>query len=104
RMVRTDSAAVFFGLLSLWLCLRLFDEPRIRSCVLAGLSVGLAVSSRYFMVALVPVLIAASVVPYRQTPGRALRSAGVAVASVAAGFAATTPYFFLDWHTALDSL
>ena len=61
RVVRSDSAGVFFGLLALWLCLRLFDDPRTRWCVLAGLGVGLAVSSRYFMVALVPVLVAAAV-------------------------------------------
>jgi 4-amino-4-deoxy-L-arabinose transferase-like glycosyltransferase len=104
RMVRTDSAAVFFGLLSLWLCLRLFDEPRIRWCVLAGLSVGLAISSRYFMVALVPILVATAVLPRRHALGRALRSAGIALASVVAGFATSTPYFFLDWHAAMDSL
>jgi 4-amino-4-deoxy-L-arabinose transferase-like glycosyltransferase len=104
RVVRTDSAGVFFGLLALWLCLRLLDEPRIRWCVLAGLSVGLAVASRYFMVALVPVLVAAAVVPHRGALRRAFGSALVALASAVAGFAVSTPFFFLDWRTALDSL
>jgi hypothetical protein len=63
RIVRSDSAAVFFGLLALWLCLRLLEEPRTRWCVLAGLSVGLAIASRYFMVALVPCLVAAAIKP-----------------------------------------
>jgi hypothetical protein len=104
RMVRTDSAGVFFGLLSLSLCLRLLDEPRTRWSVLAGLSVGLAVSSRYFMVALLPVLVAAAVLPHRRALRPAVRSTGVALASAVGGFALTTPYFFLDWHTAHQSV
>jgi Dolichyl-phosphate-mannose-protein mannosyltransferase len=104
RMVRTDSAGVFFGLLSLWLCLRLLDQPRARWCVLAGVSVGLAISSRYFLVALVPVLLAAAVLPRRRTVRPALRSAGAALASAAAAFVLTTPFFFLDWHAAMESL
>ena len=104
RVVRTDSAGVFFGLLALWLCLRLHDDPRTRWCVLAGLGVGLAVSSRYFLVALVPVLVAAAVLPHRRALRPALRSAGIAVGSVVGGFALSTPYVFLDWHTALDSI
>jgi 4-amino-4-deoxy-L-arabinose transferase-like glycosyltransferase len=104
RVVRTDSAGVFFGLLALWLCLRLLDEPRIRWCVLAGLSVGLAVASRYFMVALVPVLVAAAVLPHRGALRRAVGSSAVALASAVGGFAVSTPFFFLDWRTALDSL
>jgi hypothetical protein len=104
RIVRSDSAAAFFGLLALWLCLRLLDEPRIRWCVLAGLGVGLAVSSRYFMVALVPVLVAAAVLPNRRALRTAVRWGGVALASAVGGFALSTPYFFLDWHTALDNL
>jgi 4-amino-4-deoxy-L-arabinose transferase-like glycosyltransferase len=104
RVVRTDSAAVFFGLLALWLCLRLLDEPRTRWCILAGVGVGLAVSSRYFMVALVPVLVAAAVLPHRRALGTAVRSAGIGLASAIGGFALSTPYFFLDWNTALDSL
>src|SRR5438128_8409875 len=104
RVVRSDSAGVFFGLLALWLCLRLHDDPRTRWCVLAGLGVGLAVSSRYFLVALVPVLVAAAVLPHRRALRPALRSAGIAMAGAVGGFALSTPYFFLDWHTAMDSI
>jgi hypothetical protein len=104
RVVRSDSAAVFFGLLALWLCLRLLDDPRTRWCVLAGLGVGLAVSSRYFMVALVPILVASAVLPHRRALHSAIRSAGIALASAVGGFALSTPYFFLDWHAAMDSI
>jgi hypothetical protein len=104
RIVRTDSAGLFFGLLALYLCLRLLDEPRRRWCVLAGLSVGLAVSSRYFMLALVPSLLLAAVYPHRHAVRAALRAGGIALGSTVVGFAISTPYFFIDWHTAWRSL
>ena len=104
RIVRTDSAGVFFGLLSLWLCLRILDEPRLRWCLLAGISVGLAIASRYFMVALVPCLLAAAVIPHHRLSRPAVRASGMALAGVVGGFALSTPYFFLDWHTAWASL
>jgi hypothetical protein len=104
RLVRTDSAAIFFGLVSLWLLLRLLDDPRTRWRLLAGLSVGLAVASRYFMAALVPCLLAVAVLPHRQRPREALRAGGVALGGVLAAFALSTPYFFLDWDTARSNL
>jgi Dolichyl-phosphate-mannose-protein mannosyltransferase len=103
-LVRTDSAGVFFGLLALWLCFRLLDEPRTRWCVLAGLGVGLAIASRYFMVALVPCLVVAAILPHRHALRRAFRSAAIALVSSLGAFVASTPFLFLDWHTALDSL
>jgi Dolichyl-phosphate-mannose-protein mannosyltransferase len=104
RIVRTDSAGVFFGLLALYLCLRVLDEPRGRWCVLAGLSVGLAVSSRYFMLALVPSLLVAAIYPHRHALRAALRAGGIALGSTVVGFAISTPFFFIDWHTAWRSL
>ncbi|MGH9026741.1 MAG: ArnT family glycosyltransferase [Acidimicrobiia bacterium] len=104
RIVRSDSASVCFGLLALWLCLRLFEEPRTRWCVGAGLAVGFAISSRYFMVALLPCLAAAAIVPLRQNPRSAIRAAGIAVGSALGGFVLTTPFFLLDWSTARGSL
>ena len=57
-IVRTDAAGACFGLLSLWACLVALDDPRPRRFALAGAAIGLAVASRYFMIALVPVLVA----------------------------------------------
>jgi hypothetical protein len=104
QIVRTDSAAVFFGLLALWLCLRLLAEPRTRYCVLAGVGVGLAVASRYFMVALVPCLVMAALLPHRRALRAALRSGAIAVASAVGGFLISTPFFVLDPHEVLKSL
>ena len=54
--IRTDLAATFFGLLALLFCLELAARPSLRVRILAGLAAGLALSSRYFMVAVLPVL------------------------------------------------
>jgi dolichyl-phosphate-mannose-protein mannosyltransferase len=104
RIVRTDSAGVFFGLLALWMCLRVLDDSRTRWLLLAGLSVGLAISSRYFMVALLPILVVAAVLPHRHAFRPAVQRAGIAMACAVGGFAATSPYFFLDWDTMVRSL
>jgi len=105
QYVRTDSAATFFGLLSLWLCLGAYDRPTHLNHVLAGAAIGLSISSRYFMVVLVPFLLLLDLHLLLQRPGnvqsRQIVSAaltGTAVAILA--FAATTPYFFLDLDTA----
>jgi Dolichyl-phosphate-mannose-protein mannosyltransferase len=104
RIVRTESAAVFFGLLALWLCLRLLDDVRARWCVLAGFSVGLAIASRYFMVALVPCLLAGAIFPHRHALRSALRPTAIASGSAFGGFALSSPFFFLDLPTAWRSL
>ncbi len=105
RIVRTESAATFFGLLTLWCCVRLLDAPGSRRwSVIAGASAGLAVSSRYFMVTLVPCVIAAAVIGVHRDRTRAIRLALVATTSAFAAFVVTTPYFFLDWSTATRTL
>lgn len=105
REVRTDSAGVFFAVLALLLIVRLVDRPSLRNHALAGASVGLGISSRYFLVTLVPVLIAAGVIAVRRrTPGATTTGIAVGVGAALAAFALTTPYFFLDWSTARHSL
>jgi hypothetical protein len=42
--------------------------------------------------------------PHRRALRAAVRSAGIALASAVGGFALSTPYFFLDWHTAMHDL
>jgi hypothetical protein len=110
QMVRTDSAAVFFGMLSLWLCLKLYDRPTIRNQIMAGLAIGLSIATRYFMVALIPVLLAVDgLVLWRQASRSARLKAnwlgiGTGLLTVAVAFALSTPYFFLDFTTALENL
>ena len=110
QQVRSDSAAVFFGALALWLCLRVYDRPTVPNQLWAGLAIGLAISSRYFMVALVPVLLAASILALSRdvSQGRAIvrasLAAGAGLVMVAVTFAATTPFFFLDFKAAWASV
>ncbi len=100
RIVRSDSAATFFGVLALWCCVRALQESRPRWWVCAGIAVGFAASSRYFMVALIPCMIAAAVLPNRRDTGRAMTAVGVALTATIAAFIVSTPYFFLDARTA----
>ncbi|HEY7107547.1 MAG TPA: glycosyltransferase family 39 protein [Acidimicrobiia bacterium] len=104
-IVRTDAAAACFGMLALWLCLLALDRPRTRTFLLAGGAIGLAVASRYFMIALLPVLVAAWVVARRCDREHVSWGAGAAGLGGALGvFALTTPFFFLDWHAVERSL
>ena len=107
QVVRTDSAAMFFGLLSLWRILAAYDRPSTRNQVLAGLAIGLAVSSRYLMGILVLPLLAVDLALLRQAKDvrrRIVTSAIVGLAALGAAFALSTPYLFLDFMTALRSI
>jgi hypothetical protein len=105
REVRTDSAGVFFTVLSLFLIMRLLDRPSVLRHALAGTAVGLGIASRYFLVTLVPVLIAAGVIAFRRRMPRATPWGIVAgVGAAIAAFTLATPYFFLDWGRAHRSL
>lgn len=108
RLVRTDSPAAFYGLLSLWLCMKLYDRPRIDRQMLAGLAIGLAVATRYFMVALAVALLAVDgllVWRYRSsTNNRLLLAIFAGLVAIGLGFALSTPYFFLDFGTAMQNL
>jgi hypothetical protein len=110
QMVRSDNIAVLFGTLALWLCLRVYDRPTVLNQLWAGLAIGLAISTRYFMVALLPVLLAANILALRRdvAQGRAIvaasLTAGAGLVMVAVTFAATTPFFFLDFKEAWASV
>jgi len=105
RIARSDSAAWFFALLSLLLILRLLDHPTIRNHLLAGLSIGVGISARYFIATLLPVLVAAGVIAIRRgVPGASFRRVGTAVGAAVVTFLLTTPFFLLDWATARRSL
>src|SRR4029450_11764849 len=74
REVRTDSAGVFFALLALLLSARVFERASLRDQIVAGLAVGVGISSRYFLVTLLAALIAAGVIVLRRrVPGAAVR-------------------------------
>jgi 4-amino-4-deoxy-L-arabinose transferase-like glycosyltransferase len=68
RMVRTDGAGLFFGLLAAWLALRILERPTLLRYVLAGAAVGLAASSRYFVGVVGVMMIGAAFLTRRRSP------------------------------------
>jgi len=110
QLLRTDSAGLFFGLLALWLVLRVLDRPSLRTHALAGLAIGAATGTRYFLVTLVPALVAADLVLASRLLGRPeerrrlLGGAALGLACVGVGFAVTTPYFVIDFPTVWANL
>ena len=110
QMIRTDSAGLFYGMLALWLVLRALEKPSLGRHVAAGLALGAAIGTRYFLVTFVPALVCADLVLWRRAAGdasergRLLRVAVSALACVALGFFLTTPYFVLDFTTVWQNL
>ena len=105
REVRTDSAGVFFALLSLLLIVRLLERATLRDQLVAGLAVGVGISSRYFLVTLLAALVGAGVIALRRrVPGASVRGIGAGVGAAVVAFVLTTPYFLLDWSAARASL
>jgi hypothetical protein len=108
QYVRTDSAGVFWTMLSVYFCLRLLDEPRPRWQFLAGLAIGLGISTRYFMVTLLSLLLAVNWLLWLRDPQHnwqlAIGRVALGLTATAISFALTSPYFFLDAQQALASL
>src|SRR5262249_28233008 len=100
RIVRTDSAALFFALLCLWACVRAVETPTARWFVTAGVAAGLGTASRYFLGALVVVIVAA----WLAARPRRRATLGAGLGAAAAAFAVSTPFFFLDPRDALRSI
>lgn len=100
-VVRSDSAGLFFVLLAIWLILHAGENPTLRRFALAGLAIGGAIASRYFMVSLIaPLLLVAGEDGWRQ--GR--RRLAVSLIAAAVAFVATTPFLFFDLGAATSNL
>lgn len=107
QTVRTDSAATFFTLLSLWLCLLLTERISRGLLVGAGAAIGLAIASRYFMVMLIPAFALSCWVAVGPRPRRlwgAARACAIGLVAAGAAFVITTPYALLDYRLALNSI
>jgi len=105
QLVRTDAAGMFFGMLALWACVRLRDAPTVRRHVATGVAIGLAVASRYFYGVLLLPYVAACLLRDGDRPRRPeLSRMLLGCAAAAAAFLLVTPFFVLDFATALSSL
>lgn len=117
RWIRTDSPSIFFTVLALWLCLRLLTRPKLPNQLAAGAAIGLAVATKYYLLVLVLVFVAANLFREWQAekPNRHgatnnvknyltwlmahlwQREVVLGIAAVFITFALASPYFFLDW-------
>jgi len=97
QVTRTDSVGLLFTLLTLALCLRALDSPTTARFVAAGAMAGLGTATRYFLAALGVLIVATAVM---SAPPRRIRHVCAALATMAATFALTTPYLFLDFTRA----
>lgn len=108
KLVRTDSAATFFGLLALWLALRLLERTSLRRQIAAGAALGLALSSRYFMAAAGIVLLAVDLIllARKKEPGRRslLPQMAAGLLSAPLVFLLANPAMLPQWRTVAANL
>jgi 4-amino-4-deoxy-L-arabinose transferase-like glycosyltransferase len=105
QMVRPDSAAIFFSMVSLWLCIKLYNHPTLLRQLLTGLVIGLSIASRYFMGILTLVLLYVDIVILRQDDHKKQWiGIGAGFLAVGAGFLLSTPYFLIDFLAALHDI
>ena len=108
NIVRTDTAALFFVLLALWLGYRAADNPTPGRCLAAGGAIGLAIASRYMMVSLAFVYAALFALRLWPKPkdkfARTLGYLALGGAGCLAAFALSSPFVLLDWTTAWQNI
>lgn len=111
QSIRDDSATVLFSTLSMIAILRVHRHPSLRNQALAGTSIGLAISTKYYLGLLIAMLLAIDLLAlYKQRQqGYAvlfvtIRNAAFAGLMACLTFVLTTPYFVLDWDFAQQSL
>jgi 4-amino-4-deoxy-L-arabinose transferase-like glycosyltransferase len=105
-MIRTDTVGIFFLIAGFWTITYYYSSPTWRRKFLAVMFIGLGVSTRYFLVTLLPVLLLADIVIWKQKGSdiKNLRH-GVTLATVLfvsimgslLFFFLTSPYVLLDF-------
>ncbi len=111
QTVRTDSSALFFGAMSVWLILKTKENPSIRNQLLTGISIGLSIASRYFLVVIVPLLLLTDIYIlhskhlYTNSLRKYLLTGFIiGITAIFAAFFTTTPYILLDFPTSLTTI
>ncbi len=110
RMVRTDSAALFFVLLALWRLTQVYRKPTSLNYLLAGVFTGLSIASRYFMVILVPVFaVVHTAIFLRQKDKKSFIKpfivyTAIGFGAIAVAFILSTPYFFVSFDTLMADI
>ncbi len=111
QTVRSDTAAAFWSLLSIWLCLSWYEAPSYRRLLLTCIAMGMAIATRYFMVALIPVFLVANVLialgrleSWSRRVTRFVITALFGGAVIVGAFVIATPFLVLDFRTALTNI
>lgn len=112
QIVRTDSPATFFCVVALYRTVRVVGDPGWKNQLLAGGCIGLGVASRYFVVALVPVLLSANALACGRTHAlsslrgseRFASGAIIGLAAACIAFAVAAPFAILDLPATVESL
>lgn len=109
QLLRSDASALFYSLLALYACIKIYRQPSLKWQTLFGVSMGLAVSSRWPSLAVFSVfgLINLAILFQNKEPGARRRNcllAGYGVALSLIVFAATSPYVFIDQGTLIKDL
>ena len=102
-VTRTDTAGLFFALLTILWCMRALDRPSVGRFALTGVAAGFAVSSRYFLATLALVILLTWCMARVRSHIRFAALLAAAGAMVTTSVL-TTPYFLLDTKDAIASL
>lgn len=111
KQVRTDSAATAFGLLALWFLLLLLDDATntrrfLKLQLAAGVAIGIAIASRYYMAVLAAVLLLADAIVLWQSARRRSLIVWMLAGFVAIPFAflLANPAILPNWQEVAQSL
>ncbi len=107
QMIRDDSACIFYGLLFVLAALRAYRKPSAGNHAIAGATLGLAISTKYYMALFAILLVSIDLLLLIRPPlpRRKLWLAfAVAPLLAALTFVCTTPFFLLDWAKARQDL
>ena len=98
--VGVDTLVAAMCLLTIWLSLRVLEQPTVARAALAGLAGGLAVSSKYNAIPVVVVPVLAVFLSGRLSAGTLVAALGLP----AVGFVAGTPYALISPPAFLDGM
>jgi 4-amino-4-deoxy-L-arabinose transferase-like glycosyltransferase len=105
QVVRTDAGSLFFTTLALWLCLRVLERGTTAATLLAGGAIGVAIGTKYYLVALVGVQLAVSLaVATREGTARAALNLPLGLVAAVVGLFVSSPYLLLDFRAAVLSV
>jgi 4-amino-4-deoxy-L-arabinose transferase-like glycosyltransferase len=109
KSVRTDGVGMTFALLAVWSGLKVYQRPMLRRQLLAGVSIGLGIASRYFLVLFTPLWLWFTWLAWRSESDSNMRRrqllwAAAGLVAIGVSFAVSTPYFVLDFAGAWQSL